>query len=155
VKLSATHDSQLIPRRALMTFHPGSDVQPPAQEPPAQQPPAQPEKKSNAKKWLSGAGTVAVVGGIAAVRFLGFGGGETEVGDCIQESGDAKYEVVDCDSSDADYKVVGIDDAEMTYADFQADDLADVCLDFPNTEYVLWNGEILTETGTILCSEPV
>jgi hypothetical protein len=142
-----------------MTY-PGSDVQPGRQPgaawtPPQGAPEAQPEKKGGATKWLSIAGAVVVAGGIAAVRFVGFDGGETEVGDCIQASGETEYQVVDCDSSDAEYKVVGIDDATMTYSDFESDDLEDVCVKYPATEYVLWNGEVLTEAGTIFCTEPV
>ena len=84
--------------------HPGSDVQPDPQPEGAWTPPqsgataAQAEPKSGAKKWLSVAGTVAVVGGVAAVKFFGFGGGDPEVGDCLDESSATDYDVVDCGS---------------------------------------------------------
>jgi hypothetical protein len=134
-----------------MTAYPGSDVQPPAA-----QPPAEPEKKSGAKKWLSVAGTVAVVGGVAAVRFIGFGGGDPEVGDCLKMTSDTEYDAVDCGSAEAEYKIVGIEDDEMTYPDFEDAVAADtVCADFQSWEYALWTGDLETEPGTIYCAGPV
>ncbi|TFV62153.1 UNVERIFIED_ORG: hypothetical protein E4P37_17830 [Bacillus sp. AZ43] len=148
-----------------MTY-PGSDQQAPSAQPdpaagawaPPGAPQEQPAKSGSAKKWLGVAGTVLVVGvGGAYALTGGFGLGATEVGDCIKGAAEAAtdYETVDCGSSDAEYKVVGIDDAEMTYADFEADSLEDVCTDFPATEYVLWEGDVVTEPGTIYCAAPV
>jgi hypothetical protein len=128
----------------------GPDVQPPAQpgQPyqqwgPGQQPATPPTPapaKSNVKKWASLAGTVVVVGGVAAVRLTGgFGLGDPSVGDCIQESSDS-FDVVDCDSSDAQYKIVGIEKDEQTFEEASAN--ADsLCLAFPETTYVSWYGD--------------
>jgi hypothetical protein len=119
-------------------------------------PQAQPEKKSGARKWASLAGTVAVVGVGAAYSLTGgFGIGDPEVDDCVQMQGDTDFDVVDCDSADAEMKIVGIDDQELTRPDFEAADITDVCADFPATEYVLWIGDMVTEPGTIYCTEPV
>ena len=119
-------------------------------------PPAQPEKKSGAKKWASLAGTVVVVGAGAAYSLTGgFGANDPKIDDCVQMKGDTDFDVVDCDSGDAEMKIVGIDDQEMTRPDFEAAAIEDVCADFPATEYVLWIGDMMTEPGTIYCTEPV
>lgn len=116
-------------------------------------PPAEPEKKSGAKKWLSLAGTVAVVG-VGAVYSLtgGFGIGDPKVGDCVQPEGESDFDVVDCSDDAAEMKIVGIDGQEMARPDFQAASDTDVCVDFPTTEYVLWVGDVMTEPGTIYCA---
>ncbi|UOY01937.1 LppU/SCO3897 family protein [Blastococcus sp. PRF04-17] len=131
-----------------------SEIQPPAQQPvqggyPA---PAEPEQKSGAKKWASIAGTVVVVGGVAAYNFTGgFGLGNPEVGDCVKMTSETEFETVDCGAGDAEYKVVGIDEQEMTYPEFEAAPIEDICVDFATTEVALWIGDIVTEPGTIYC----
>jgi hypothetical protein len=142
--------------------HPGSDVQPGQQPEGAWVPPqsgataAEPEKKSGAKKWLSVAGTVVVLGGVAAAKFIGFGGGDPEAGDCLHEASDSQYDVVDCGSDDADYKVLGVDGDEMTQPDLDKAIEADtVCADFPTWEYALWYGDMETEPGTVYCTKAV
>jgi hypothetical protein len=137
-----------------MTDYPGSEVQPPAQ--PAVQPPVEPEKKSGAKKWLSVAGTVAVVGIGAAYSLTGgFGIGDPEVGDCVQMTSDTDFDVVDCGAAEAEYKIVGIDEDEMTYPDFEDAVAADTaCAEFRTWEVALWIGDLETEPGTIYCSAP-
>jgi hypothetical protein len=133
-----------------------SEIQPPAQQPaqggyPAPQ--AEPDKKSGAKKWASLAGTVVVVGGVAAYNFTGgFGMGAPEVGDCIQTVGETDFEVVDCGADEAQYKVVGIDEQELTRSEFDAAPAEDLCVDFASTEVILWSGDMVTEPGTIFCA---
>ncbi|MBN1093291.1 hypothetical protein JKP75_12420 [Blastococcus sp. TML/M2B] len=66
------------------------------------------------------------------------------------------YETVDCDSKEAEFKIIGIDEQEMTYKDFEEAPVEDLCVDFVDTtEYVLWEGDMLTEPGTIYCAGPV
>ena len=44
----------------------------------------------------------------------------------------------------------------MKYPDFQDAAAADeICTDFQTWEVALWIGDVLTEPGTIYCSEPV
>ena len=102
------------------------------------------------------AGTVAVVGVGAAYQLTGgFGIGDPKVNDCVQMKGDTDFDVVDCGSADAEYKIVGIDDEKMKYPDFQDAAAADeICTDFQTWEVALWIGDVLTEPGTIYCSEP-
>ena len=132
-----------------------SEIQPPAPQPaqggyPAA-PQAEPEKKSGAKKWASLAGTVVVVGGVAAWNLTGGFAGSTEVGDCVKMTSDTEFEAVDCGADDAEYKIVGIDEQEMTYPDFEAAPIEDICVDFATTEVALWIGDVMTEPGTIYC----
>ena len=140
--------------------HPGTDHPAPGQPGTPDgawaAPQAEPEKKSGAKKWASLAGTVAVAGvGGAYALTGGFGIGDPKVDDCIKTVSESDFEVVDCGSDEAEMKVVGIDEQEMTRPDFEAADIMDICVDFPKTEYVLWYGDIITEPGTIYCTEPV
>jgi hypothetical protein len=137
--------------------HPGPDYPTPAQHGvSADALPEQPaEKKAGTKKWASLAGTVAVVGVGAAYSLTGgFGIGDPKVNDCIHMKGDTDFDVVECDSSDAEMKIVGIDDQELTRPDFESADINDICAKFPATEYVLWIGDVMTEPGTIYCTEP-
>jgi hypothetical protein len=146
--------------------HPGPDVQPPApQQPegawvppqgaPQAQPRPEPQQRSNRTKWLSAAGTVAVVGiGAAYTLTGGFGIGAPKVDDCVHLVGDNDYELVDCDSSDADYKVVGIENAKLTESEFMND--ADSCLTFADAEYAFWESAgMITEKGTVYCAGPL
>ena len=138
--------------------HPGPEHAAPAESGPtadAQQSPV--EKKTGAKKWASLAGTVAIVGAGAAYQLTGgFGIGDPKVNDCVQMKGDTDFDVVDCGSADAQYKIVGIDDQKMKYPDFQDAAAADtICTAFQTWEVALWIGDVLTEPGTIYCSEPV
>jgi hypothetical protein len=134
----------------------GAPGQQPGQFPgqfPGQQPgepafgaPAQPKKN----KWLP------IVGGIVAVLLLlvvlvGFlGGGEPEVGDCIQPDG-SSYTTVDCGSADAQYRVVGTD-ADMTGEEFDATPVEEMCTDVPSASVVLWSGSDNAEDGHIFCA---
>ncbi len=142
--------------------HPGSDYAAPGQPGTpqgawaARENAPQPEKKSGAKKWASLAGTVAVVGAGAAYQLTGgFGIGDPKVDDCVQMKGDTDFTVVDCGSAEAEMKIVGIDEKELTRPDFETADVNDICASFPKTEYVLWIGDMVTEPGTIYCTEPV
>jgi hypothetical protein len=132
-----------------------SDIQPPAAQPGWAAPQAEPEKKNNAKKWASVAGTVLVVGAGAAYSFGAFGIGDPEVGDCVKTVGETDFEVVDCGADDAQFKVVGIDEQEMTYSEFEAAPAEDICVDFATTEIMLWSGDMVTEPGTIFCAAAV
>jgi hypothetical protein len=130
-----------------MTAYPGSETQPPAQ-----QPPVQPEK-SNTKKWLAIAGTVAVVGiGGAYTLTGGFGIGAPKVDDCIQTVGETDFEVVDCDSSDADYKIIGIMDEKQTEDEFMAD--TETCSEWADaTEYAYWESTgFISAKGSVYCA---
>lgn len=127
---------------------------PAPQYPAAQQPAAQ--GPSSKKKWLGIAGGVAVAGVVGAGVLGVFGAGTSDVGDCIRTTSDTDYETVDCDSKEAEFKIIGIDEQEMTYKDFEEAPVEDLCVDFVDTtEYVLWEGDMLTEPGTIYCAGPV
>ena len=129
-----------------------SEIQPPPQGGYPAGPQAEPEKKSGAKKWASLAGTVVVVGGVAAYNLTGgFGIGDPEVGDCVQMTSDTEFEAVDCGAAEAEYKIVGIDGQEMTYPDFEAAPMEDICADFATTVVPLWIGGMEPEPGTIYC----
>jgi hypothetical protein len=135
--------------------HPGTDHPAPGQPGTPDgawaAPQAEPEKKSNAKKWASLAGTV-VVAGVGGAYFLtgGFGIGDPKVDDCLHMKSESDFEVVDCDSSDADAKVVGIEDKKLTEDEFMADPAS--CSAFPTAEGAVWfqNG-MITEKGTVYC----
>jgi hypothetical protein len=122
---------------------------------PQNAPQAQPEKKSNAKKWASLAGTVVVVGiGGAYALTGGFGIGDPNVDDCVQTKGDNGFEVVDCDSGDAEFTIVGIEGEKLTEADFMADPAS--CAEFATAEAAFWSGGgLITETGTVYCAAPL
>lgn len=111
---------------------------------------------SSKKKWFGIAGGVVVAGAVGASALGLFGGGSSEVGDCIKTTSETDYETVDCGSDEAQFKIVGIDDQEMTYKDFEDAAVEDICVDFfDETEYALWEGETVTEPGTIYCAGPV
>ncbi len=111
---------------------------------------------SSKKKWLGIAGGVVVAGAVGATALGLFGGGSSEVGDCIKTTSETDYETVDCGSDEAQFKIVGIDDQEMTYKDFEEAPVEDICVDFVDqTEYALWEGDMVTEPGTIYCAGPV
>jgi hypothetical protein len=141
--------------------YPGPDVQPAGQQPegawapPQGAPQAEPEKKSNAKKWVSIAGTVAVVGiGGAYTLTGGFGFGDPKVGDCVHLVGETDFEVTDCGSSDADFTIIGIEDEKLTEPDFQADPTS--CAEFAEAESAFWlSAGMITEKGTVYCAAPV
>ena len=139
---------------------PGYDpaAQYPAPQYPAPQGPPPPagQGTSSKKKWLGIVGGVVVAGAVGASALGLFGGGSSEVGDCIKTTSETDYETVDCGSGEAQFKIVGIDDQEMTYKDFEEAPVEDICVDFADqTEYALWEGEMVTEPGTIYCAGPV
>lgn len=134
-----------------MTY-PGTDAPPPVQ-PAAEAPAATPATN----KWLPvvGSGAAAVL--VAAGAMTGwFGIGAPQVGDCVQELGDAQMEVVDCSSSDADYKIVGIESEKLTEDEFMAD--PETCAEFAAVEIqaAFWEAPgMITEKGTVYCAGPV
>jgi hypothetical protein len=65
------------------------------------------------------------------------------------------FDVVDCGADEAEMKIVGIDEQEMTRSEFDEAPIEAVCADFASTEYALWIGDMVTEPGTIYCTEPV
>ncbi|SDE68652.1 hypothetical protein SAMN05660485_01536 [Blastococcus fimeti] len=139
---------------------PGYDpaAQYPAPQYPGPQGPTPPAGQggSSKKKWFGIAGGVVVAGVVGASALGLFGAGSSEVGDCIKTTSDTEYETVDCSSDEAQFKIVGIDDQEMTYKDFEDAPVEDICVDFADeTEYALWEGEMVTEPGTIYCAGPV
>jgi hypothetical protein len=140
--------------------YPGPDVQPAGQQPegawapPQGAPQAEPEKKSNAKKWVSIAGTVAVVGiGGAYSLTGGFGIGDPKAGDCLDMTSETEFDVVDCGADEAEARIAGIDGKKLTSKEFDEAPMEEICTDFPTTEYAIWNGEIFTEPGAIYCLE--
>jgi hypothetical protein len=114
--------------------------------------PAAPQKPR--RRWLP------IVGGvIALVVVLGalanfLGGGDPKVGDCIQQTGDSDFTTVDCDSSDAERKVVGVDD-DMTGDEFRDAPAEQLCVDFPETTFVLWSGSDESKNGHVYCTTDV
>ena len=147
-----------------MTF-PGPDASAPGQQPAtpdnaqgaSQATPSQATpQKSGAKKWLPIAGSVAVAGVLGAGSLTGwFGIGDPKVGDCVQMASETDFDVVDCGADEAEMKIVGIDEQEMTRSEFDEAPMEAVCADFASTEYALWIGDMVTEPGTIYCTEPV
>ena len=140
----------------------GPGYDPAAQYPAPQGPPPQGptppagQGTSSKKKWFGIAGGLGVAGAVGAGALGLFGGGASEVGDCITTTSETDYETVDCGSDDAQFKIIGIDDQEMTYKDFEDAPVEDICVDFADkTEYALWEGEMVTEPGTIYCAGPV
>ena len=138
--------------------HPGPDYPAPAQPgtPEAawapQDAPQEPsQKKSGAKKWVSIAGTVAVVGAGAAYQLTGhFGIGDPAVNDCVHMKSETDFEVVDCSSTDADAKVIGIEDEKKTENEFMDD--PNTCSAFETAEGALWyQSGMITEKGTVYC----
>jgi hypothetical protein len=130
----------------------------PAPQYPAPQYPAPPagQGPSSRKKWLGIAGGVVVAGAVGANALGLFGSGTSEVGDCIATTSETDYETVDCDAKEAEFRIIGIDDQEMTYSDFEDAPIEDICVDFADrTEYALWEGDMITEPGTIYCAGPV
>jgi hypothetical protein len=114
--------------------------------------PAAPQKPK--RRWLP------IVGGvIALIVVLGalanfLGAGDPEVGDCIQQTGDSDFTTVDCDSSDAERKVVGVDD-DMTGDEFRDAPAEQLCVDFPETTFVLWSGSDESKDGHVYCTTDV
>jgi hypothetical protein len=110
--------------------------------------------RTGAKKWLSIGGSLVGAGVIAAGGLGLFGAGDPEVGDCVQLTGETTFDVVDCGTAHAEYTIVGVEKEKLTEADLQ-DRIADdsVCADFPNWEIALWNGDVVTEPGTVYCTE--
>ena len=139
--------------------HPGPEYPAPAQPgtpeaawgTPQDAPQAQPEKKSNARKWASLAGSIVVLGGGAAYTLTGgFGIGDPKVNDCVHMKSEDDFEVVSCDDSDADAKVVGIEDEKKTEDEFMNDPAS--CSDFATAEGALWfQSGMITEKGTVYC----
>ncbi len=121
---------------------------------PQQDAPAPAEKKG-LKKLLPYVGAIAGAGilGVSALNGGFFGFNATEVGDCVKSTGETAFEVVDCGSDDAESRVVGIEDKEVNYDQFMADD--SLCASFEKTEYLIWEGELESEPGTVYCTEPV
>ena len=113
----------------------------------------QPEQKPK-RKWLPILG--AVVGAIVVLTALAsfFGGGDPEVGDCIQQTGASDFKTVDCDSDDAQYRIEGTD-SDMTGDEFDAADDASLCEDVPSTTFVLWSGTDESEDGNVYCASDV
>lgn len=114
--------------------------------------PQQPAKKSGIAKLLPIIGGVVVLVVVAVLAFSFLGGGDPEVGDCVQQTGAEDVETVDCDSSDAQYKVVGIDEErdDLTYAEFLAD--SSTCSQFDGITSQLWYGTDGDDAeGTIYC----
>jgi hypothetical protein len=109
--------------------------------------------KSGAKKWLTIGLPIAaaVVIGLGMVGFL-FGSSEPEVGDCITQSGETAWEVVECDSDKAQFRVIGVEDEQQTQTEFEED--PDSCSAFAATEMALWSG-VGRDKGTVYCTEPV
>lgn len=141
---------------------PGPGAHVPGYDPAAQYPaphgatPPAGQGTSSKKKWLGIAGGLVVAGAVGAGALGLFGGGASEVGDCITTTSETDYETVDCGSDDAQFKIIGIDDQEMTYKDFEDAPVEDICVDFADeTEYALWEGDMVTEPGTIYCAGPV
>ena len=128
------------PGGSFAAQQPGS-VPPP---PPGQYPPPQQPSKGGAGKWLAiGGGLLAVlVIGILIFAFLG--GGDPEVGDCLQEDGQ-ELSVVDCDDSAAAWKLLGIQEGTQSYDEYQAD--PETCSAFPGTVQSFWVGENGDNTG--------
>ena len=120
-----------------------------------QQAPATPEKKG-LKKVLPIVGSIAAAGivGVGALTG-GFGFNDPEVGDCVQMVGETDFEAIGCDDPAAEMKIVGVDEQEMTRSEFDEAPIEAVCADFASTEYALWIGDMVTEPGTIYCTEPV
>jgi hypothetical protein len=106
------------------------------------------------RKWLPIiGGLIAVVVVLIALTSF-FGAGEPEVGDCIQQTGESDFNIVDCDSSDAERKVVGVD-GDMTGDKFRDAPVEDLCTDFPETTFVLWSGSDESEDGHVYCTTDV
>jgi hypothetical protein len=121
---------------------------------PQQETPAAPAEKKGLKKVLPVVGSIAAAGIIGAGALTGgFGFGAPSVGDCVQTVGETDFEIVDCGSGDAESRIVGIEEEEVTYDEFMADDA--LCSSFEKTEYLLWEGAVETEPGTVYCTEPV
>ena len=121
---------------------PGLPGQPPV--------PPQPAQKSGVKKLLAIGGPI-LVAGVVGVRVLGlFGGGDPEVGDCVKESGEQSWDVVDCDSGEAQYKVVGVEEDQQTYPEFESD--PDTCTGFPEAEFFMWIGPD-GSLGNVYCAK--
>ena len=68
--------------------------------------------------------------------------------------GDTDFDVVECDATDAENKIVGIDGQEQTDPDFEKADRRPSARSSRPPRYVLWIGDMMTEPGTIYCTEP-
>jgi hypothetical protein len=104
-------------------------------------------------KVLAIGGSVVGAGVVALAGLTGFfGPAEPEIGNCVTETGQNTWDVVDCGSTQATYKVIGVDDERRTYPDFQTS--TDVCSSFATAGYTLWVGPD-GGLGTVYCAEPL
>jgi hypothetical protein len=114
--------------------------------------PGEPQKRK--RNWLPIIGGVVALLVVLGVLTTFLGGGDPEVGDCIQQTGASDFETVDCDSDDAEYRIEGTD-SDMTGDDFQAAADEDLCQDVPSTTFVLWSGTDESEDGHVYCASDV
>ena len=115
------------------------------------QPQPEPAKRNKLLPIIGGLVALVVA---ASLLFSLFGGGDPEVGDCIQQQSFTEVEVVDCDSDDADYEVLGTD-GEMTGTEFQAASAEDLCTDVSGTTGIFWLGDDEEEDGKVYCAGSV
>jgi hypothetical protein len=130
---------------------------PPLGQPPFGQPPSgepQPAGRPRPqRKWLPIIG--GVIGLVVVLNLVrGFASGDPEVGDCMQESGSAEFDTVDCDSGDAQFRILGTDE-DMTGVEFDATDPNELCGDFADATSVFWYGSDSDSDGTVYCAADV
>jgi hypothetical protein len=128
-------------------------AQPPRQSEPTDWTPRQPRKKGVGTKVLAIGGSVVGAGVVALAGLTGFfGPPEPEIGNCVTETGQNTWDVVDCGSNQATYKVIGVDDEQLTFLDFKTSTA--VCSSFATAKYTLWVGPD-GGLGTVYCAEPL